>query len=79
MTLAQGGTLPSVLQSPVEAPTWPSSSPLEEEEIKGATEGRGKTEEGDKERPREKAILFGGQGSERRWRRLRERRAVGRR
>jgi len=28
MTLAQCGTVPSVLQSPVEAPTWLSSRPL---------------------------------------------------
>ncbi len=59
MTLAQGGTLPSVLQSPVEAPTWPSSSPLnkrgeeEEEDEKGVRAGREKKEEGDKERPRQ--------------------------
>ena len=56
MTLAQGGTLPSVPQSPVEAPTWPSSSPLnkrgeeeeeeeeEEEADKRVRAGREKTE-----------------------------------
>lgn len=53
MTLAQGGTLPSVLQSPVEAQTWPSSSPLnkrgeQEEEEKGVRAGREKKEEGRK-------------------------------
>lgn len=42
MTLAHSGTVPSVLQSPVEALIWPSSSPLnqrgeekEEEEVEG--------------------------------------------
>lgn len=32
MTLAQSGALPSVLQSPAEAPTWPPSSPLDKRE-----------------------------------------------
>lgn len=60
MTLAQGGMLPSVPQSPVEAPTWPSSSLLnkrgedeeEEEADKRVRAGREKTEEGDGERRR---------------------------
>lgn len=44
MTLAQGGTLPSVLQSPVETPTWPSSSPLNKREKRRRSEEWGQGE-----------------------------------
>lgn len=54
MTLAQGGTLPSVLQSTVEALTWLPSSPLNKRE-KRKRRRRTRSEcreDGDKERPR---------------------------
>lgn len=81
MTLAQGGTLPSVLQSTVEALTWPPSSPLNKREKRKRrrrtrSEGR---EDGDKERPRGETQLFGREETERGQRRPRKRRAEGRR
>lgn len=50
MTLAHSGKVPSVLQSPVDALIWPSSSPLnhrgeeEEEEGKGDRAARERRE-----------------------------------
>lgn len=67
MTLAQSGTLPSVLQSPVETLTWKSSSLLnkrgeeQEEEERGQRARREETEEGDKERRRQSTMLSAGQ------------------
>lgn len=54
MTLAQGGTLPSVLQSAVEALTWPPSSPLNKREKRKRR--RRRTSEGRGERKRRTEI-----------------------
>lgn len=58
MTLAQSGTVPSVLQSPVEALIWPSSSPLnkrgEEKEEEEKTEKQWEQRERERKKERDK-------------------------
>lgn len=80
MTLAQSGALPSVLQSPAEAPTWPPSSPLdkrEERRRKRSCQEWAQTER--KQRDKTGGVDNTVRGEIRGQRRPRKRRAEGRR